>query len=315
MKFANKCALDKEQILYAAKEGFKYLEFHTALNHFQYSLEEIKEFRNLLDSLGITCVAVHLPIEYTDIKYDYICIPAKTEEDRQMFMDISKKAIDFLDILSSAENPIIVSHVGYAVNYSEDELCNNTKETLNNKLEKASNDLRSINDYILNKNNSIIFTVENMPNIVVKGDKMVYWSFGGDKDLPDYIKDLSLSNIKCCLDTCHAEMRLRIINMLDCKKTITIEDYIEWYKDVLGHIHLNNTKCLGYNNPHHSTPFEDNEEDIKYLSTIIKSLKRNNIDCSITLEIVESDLLERQNIKITKRTLEKVLKNLDLPSI
>lgn len=315
MLFANKCALDKKQIIDAAKDGFKYVEFHTELNHFGYSIEDVKELRELLDSLNMICVAIHLPIVHLDDKYDFISFPSKYDDDRDVFINISKKAIDFLSILSSAESPVIVSHMGLGIYYEEKELNRYNNDFFTKRLKECEKDLHVINNYMLEKNSSAIFTIENMPYIMVNKDKLIYWGFGAGMEFPKYIKNLNLSNIRCCLDICHAEMALRVINMLDCASSVSIESYIEEYRDVLGHIHLNNINCLGHNITHHSTPFKNTKEDENYLYRILRSLVDNNVNCSITLEILEFDLEKRENIKETKITLNKVLDRLNLSLI
>lgn len=315
MIFANKCALDKKQIIDAAKDGFKYVEFHTELNHFDYSIEEIKELRRLLDSLNMVCVAIHLPIVHLDDKYDFISFPSKYNEDRDTFLNISKKAIDFLNILSSAERPVVVSHIGLGIYYEEKKLSKYDSDFFTRRLKECESDLHIINNYILEKNSLIIFTIENMPYIMVNKDKLIYWGFGTGIEFPKYIRNLKLSNIRCCLDICHAEMAIRVVNMLDCASSISIENYIEEYRDVLGHIHLNNIDCLGHNINHHSTPFKNTKEDEEYLYRIISNLIDKDVNCSITLEILESNLEERENIKETKITLNKVLDRLNFSLI
>lgn len=315
MIFSNKCALEKKQILSAIKDGFKYIEFHTNLKHFNYSIDEIIEIRRLLDENNITCVALHLPIESNNENPDYISIPTYNDYYRNKFIELSKKAIDYISILSGAENPIVVSHIGTSYFYNPTKPYVLNKNILDKKLRDAKEDLLVISKYAQETDDSILFVVENVPLFTETKNGMASWCFGTGFELVDFIKNINKKNIKACLDICHAESTIRISNIINHEDNFRIEDYIYQFKDVIGHIHLNNTINIGSTKENHSVAFKSTSEDKAYLKRIISSIIKNKIQCSITLEINEDDYDKRINIKTTKETLNKVLSDLRLELI
>lgn len=312
MIFANKCALDLEQIKCAAKDGFKYLEFHTELSHFEYSTQEIFEIRKLLDEYNITCVAIHMPIINHKKYVDYLSTPAYTMEQRVSLIETAKKAIDYLTILSRHSRPTLVLHIGTSCIHEDNMWKSLSKEFILDKLKETKEDLEHLNDYITTVDSTMQIVVENMPPFVrnEKTGEITNWYFGTNKDLTEFIYDLGLSNVRTCLDICHAETTVRMHNLQNPLERISIEDFISGYKNTIGHIHLNNITALGDVKKYHSCKFGDNKEDREYLYRILKSIKNNNIRCSITLEINEDDYTKRLNIKETKKVLGDVIKKI-----
>lgn len=315
MIFLNKCALEKKQILAAIEDGFKYIEFHTNLKHFDYSIDEIIEIRRLLDENNITCVALHLPIESNNENPDYISIPSYNDYYRDKFIELSKKAIDYISILSGAENPVIVSHIGTSYFYNPMRPYIIDKNLLDKNLRNAQEDLSLISKYAQETDESILFVVENVPLFIETKNGMASWCFGSGFELVDFIKKINKKNIRACLDICHAESTIRINNIINHKDNVSIEDYIYNFKDVIGHIHLNNTINIGSTKENHSVAFKNINEDKVYLKRIITSIIKNKIQCSITLEIIEEDYDKRSNIKTTKKTLNNILSDLHLEPI
>lgn len=301
-----KSGFKEDQLLSALQKGFKHIEFHTTYSDYQNNID-FHKIRNLLDSHNVSCHAVHVPICAEDGSEESLSIATLNRDRRDNNMELYKKVIDSAKILCSTKKPVIVSHIGtrYNINNHKEQY---SKEYIQQVLNDGRNDLYTINNYIQHKNYNMTWVVENVPRFAYTKDmnvRGVY--FGCNHDLPKYIEDLNLPDIKSCLDVCHILNTLNIDKLKDPFTQNSLEQYIKSYSKTLGLIHLNNKVGLGEQTHIHAQPFIPSKtNDMYLLKEFFTSLDKYNINCPITLEINETDYLRRPNLDLTIDSLKTV---------
>lgn len=310
MKISAKAGLNLEQLQPVLDLGLPYIEFHTNYSDFDGSID-FHKVRNILDLNNVTCLTLHVPISDLNNSFATIGIGTLYQSERKKNMELYKKCIQSVNILSSSRNPVVVTHIGTCFELEDKEYNCLSKEAIDTILKDAISDLIEINTYIQENYPNTIFAVENMPHFAYgQNDTIFGWYFGKEHDLPKYIGDLNLSNIKTCLDTCHVEMTIRASKLINPYKKDSIRDYVKSYAPVLGQIHLNNTINLGETGNVHSQPFKaDNKEDIEFLKVFFDDILKYGVDCPITLEINEIDYIKRANLSATIDAIVAVCKD------
>ena len=122
-------------------------------------------------------------------------------------------------------------------------------------------------------------------------------------------RDTGISRIYTCLDTAHALISIQCIDswykfMNDLKPyKVTMEDYFEKNKDVIGLIHLASIHQSGYGAGKHGILFREDEYDD--LCAILNLYKKYGYSCPITIEVTEIDYSDSQNYKTTKMLVDE----------
>ncbi|MGU8835537.1 TIM barrel protein (plasmid) [Clostridium perfringens] len=316
MKLSTKTSFNLNQIKVSLSKGLPYIEFHTEYSDFQKDID-FQKIRDLLDENNVSCLTVHSPITDNSNNFDTISLGTLYKENRRNNIELYKKCIIAANILSSSSNPVVVAHIGTGYNLNDSTLNNLSEEDIQKILNEAKDDLTEINSYIDENYPGTIFAVENMPHFSYnsKGD-MFGWYFGTGHDLPIFIEQLDLPNIKTCLDICHIQMSIAIDKLSNPYKNNTVTDYIKSYANSIGLVHLNKAVGLGERQLTHSQPYDpNNEEDLNILSEIISCFYENNYSCPITLEINDTDYSKQLNTDLMIQSLVKVYKLNKEPSL
>ena len=334
MIIGTKCSLDLKQLEVSLSKGLSSLEFHTFYNDL-YSEIDIHSINNLLEENNVKCHAVHSPIgKCPNSKHD-ISIGTLSSSERKGNLEIFKRTIDLTSKLICIDNPVVVSHIGTRHTLNKLHKGYLSKNDIEKILEEAKEDIYHIDLFLKENYPHIIFAIENMPLLEYsENGSLNSWYFGCNNDLVELVKEVDSSNIKTCLDICHMQTTIDIERLSNPFSNKNICDYIKSYGPTLGLIHLNNQLGLGENfmcklynqipskpkigNTHirHSRPFITTEtDDINYLSAIISAIVENNINCPITLEILEEDYSTQPNISETIEALKIVSRNLNLPIV
>lgn len=308
MKIGTKCSFKKDELLCAVKKGLPYLEFHTFIQDFEGNID-FKEIKEILKNNNVKCHAIHSPIsDYTGAT-EPLCIGTLLPENRKSNIELLKKCIKLANYLCETENPIVVVHIGTSYKLNDSNFNKLTSDDLKKVIEEATEDLATLNNYILKNYPKTIIVVENMPTMCYsKNKEALSWYLGRREDFPLFIEKLNLSNIKTCLDICHLTTTMRTDKMTDPFSNKTLSHYIDCYSSTLKLVHLNNCINLGEITEYHSQPFsKESEDDINLLVEFFTGIKRNNIDCFITLEINQSDYLTQTNTDLTIEAVNKAL--------
>lgn len=309
MKIGTKCSFNEEQLLCAVKKGLPYIEFHTNIEDFDGTVN-FKNIKEILNNNGVICHAIHAPITDANGKMETITIGTLTTEARASNIELFKKCIAVANYLCETETPIVVTHIGTGYTLSDDSKNNLSKEYIDKVIEEAKEDLIIINNFILECYPKTIVVVENMPTICYTKETVepCSWYFGRREELPLFIENLNLPNIRTCLDTCHLITTIRTDKITNPYITKTLSDYVDDFASTLKLVHLNNCVNLGEITNYHSQPFNvECKKDIDTLVEFFSAIKRNNIDCFISLEINQTDYYTQENTDITVKCVRKVL--------
>lgn len=309
MIIGNKSNFNIPQLKIALSQGLSHIEFHTECSDFDGSVD-FKEIKQILDEYNVQCYCVHAPI--TDIQKNPTTIAVGTVHSslRKDNLNLYKKVIEAAQILCENKNPIIVIHIGTGYSFLDNNYNNLSRHEVDNLINEAKEDLTSINNFL----------IENYPNTTIVVENMMYycaskrsgafsWYFGSKpQELPNFIQELNLSNIKTCLDICHAQSCINFEKFYNPYSETSIRDYLKAFAPTLGLIHLNNSCILSEKTSNHSQPFKpDCKADIEYLKNFFDIYTQLAIDCPITLEINEDDYYTRNNVKLTIESIKKVL--------
>lgn len=308
MKIGTKSSFNKEQLLCAVKKGLPYIEFHTNIEDFNGNID-FKEIKKILDDNNIICHAVHAPIADANGQIESISIGTLIKENRPSNITLFKKCIEVANYLCETETPIVVTHIGTGYTLSDDTKNNLSEEYINQTLEEAKEDLTILNNYIKENYPKTILVVENMPTVCyTKELEPCSWYFGRREELPLFIENLNLSNIRTCLDICHLTATMRADKMTNPYIKKTLSDYIDDFSSTLKLVHLNNCVNLGEITKYHSQPFSiESKRDLDMLVEFFTSIKRNKVDCFISLEINQTDYYTQENTDITIKCVKKAL--------
>lgn len=309
MKIGTKCNFNKEELLCAVKKGLPYVEFHTNITDFDGTID-FKEIKKILKDHNVTCHAVHAPL--TDSKGDCeaITIGTLVKESREFNISLFKKCIELANYLCDTKHPIVVTHIGTRYVLSDKTMNKLSKKYIEKTLKEAKEDLNILNTFIEENYPNTTLVVENMPNMAYTKDTIepCSWYFGTREDLPLFIESLNLPNIKTCLDVCHLTTTMRIDKIINPYSTKTLSDYIDDFSSTLKLVHLNNCINLGEITNYHSQPFNiKSKSDLDMLVEFFYSIKRNNIDCFISLEINQTNYYTQENTDITIECVKKAL--------
>ena len=125
-------------------------------------------------------------------------------------------------------------------------------------------------------------------------------------------KELKTDRIGTVLDTCHAMITKKYMDIIQKEYTgkecdfYNLETFFKINKDYIKLIHLANMNGNGYGFGNHGARFDSNSKD--KLEEIITYYNKYNYNCPVTLEINEKDYLLCDEYRITKETLDDVLK-------
>lgn len=154
---------------------------------------------------------------------------------------------------------------------------------------------------------NVLFYLENVTIVGIdkKNGRRTYRD-ADVETVPQFVRWLRESlnepkRFKTVLDTCHALMVIRLLNVLDLP--VTLEDFFQAHEGLCGLIHLANCRHYGLG-PDHGTPFEETDQDL--LVQLLDLYDRHQFNCPLTLEINEPDYLKYENYQKTVSTLKKL---------
>lgn len=134
---------------------------------------------------------------------------------------------------------------------------------------------------------------------------------------------LDTDRVGTVLDTCHAMMTKKYVEVLykainDDRypmENLSLDEYFRRNAETCKLIHCSNMIGNGMQVPEHGAPFLcDRPEDVALLTQIIKSYVRYGLDCPITLEVGEIDIMSPINYSKTYMTLLSVFDKLEKAS-
>jgi len=239
-----------------------------------------KEACKLLKSLNLSCYCMHTP--YANKYKTAVAIGTNNIDEIEFMKDYIKKTIILAEDICDVKNPIIVTHLGYAIPFN----------TLDNSVDLEIERKLAINrakDFIGEIVESIgtrrILAIENVHPFERVNGNLYHTVFGDGLDVVELLESLQLPcNVGSVLDTCHAIMSINA-NKLSRNNFIDISSYIEGYSNSCKLIHLADSINLGMDINTHAQPFQD----ICVLKHILEQLKLYDYDVPITLEVLESD--------------------------
>lgn len=309
MKIGTKCAFKKQELLSAVKKGLSYIEFHTFIEDFEGNVN-LDEIKTILNENNVKCHAIHAPISDYNGNKETLCIGTLYKENRKSNIELFKKCVEMANYLCEVDTPIVVLHIGTSYQLNDKTFNNLTADDLEETISEAKEDLVLLNQFVVENYPNTILVVENMPTMSYTANKeLLSWYIGSREDLPSFIEQLNLSNVKTCLDICHLTTTMRTDRMSNPFLNKSLTYYIECYSKTLKLVHLNNCINLGEILSYHSQPFnKDSEDDINMLIEFFTAIKSNNIDCYITLELNQTDYLTQENTDITIEAINEALK-------
>ena len=173
----------------------------------------------------------------------------------------------------------------------------------------------SVLDNLLSKYSNIKFVFENVtPLRGVNGNNVSLCNnFGFDNvKLVKLLRTkLGTDRIGTCLDTCHAGITEKYINVIldavgkSVCKGYALNNFFEENKEVIGLIHLADYQGNGYGKGNHGTEFNSSNKD--KLIHVVDLYNVWGYDCPVTLEINETDYLICNGYRNSRETLTDVL--------
>ena len=116
------------------------------------------------------------------------------------------------------------------------------------------------------------------------------------------LQEMNVVNLKSLMDTCHVGISIEQLNIMQIQygETVPVVDWIDFFKDSLGGIHLSWFRNLGCDEDH-NIPFDETNIDV--LNEILECYKNTKQTCDLVINVKESYL--ESEIQFLKEVLNE----------